>query len=179
MFLKPIKCEVIRICKRRSQITDSYTIHGHQLAIVKSGKYIGVTRTYNLSWNVHVDQATKKANNSLAFMRRNLYSCTSHTKVQSYQTLVRPILEYVSSAGDPNTRITSTSWKLSSAALQDLSLGITALLVKYLILCPSGMGNPAAKTHTGKAGDDGHALPITIYYRTGQHLPVLLFHPSL
>ena len=66
MSLNPIKCEVIRICKRRSQITDSYTIHGHQLAIVKSRKYLGVTRTDNLSWNVHVDQAIKKANNSLA-----------------------------------------------------------------------------------------------------------------
>ena len=54
--------------------------------------------------NAHVDQATKKANNSLAFLRRNLYNCPSHTKAQSYQTLVRPILEYASSAWDPYTQ---------------------------------------------------------------------------
>ena len=48
--------------------------------------------------------ATKKANNSLAFLRRNLYNCPSHTKAQSYQTLVRPILEYASSAWDPYTQ---------------------------------------------------------------------------
>ena len=100
----PLKCEVIRISKKRTQITGSYTIHGHQLATVKSGKYLGVTLTDNLSWNVHVDQATKKANNSLAFPRRNLYNCPSHTKAQSYQTLVRPILEYASSAWDPYTQ---------------------------------------------------------------------------
>ena len=104
MSFNPIKCEVIRICKRRNQITGSYTIHGQQLATVKSGKYLGVILTDNLSWNAHVDQATKKANNSLAFLRRNLYSCPIHTKVQSYQTLVRPILEYASSAWDPYTR---------------------------------------------------------------------------
>ena len=104
MFFNPLKCEVIRICKKRTQITGSYTIHGHQLATVKSGKYLGVTLTDNLSWNAHVDQATKKTNNSLAFLRRNLYNCPSHTKAQSYQTLVRPILEYASSAWDPYTQ---------------------------------------------------------------------------
>ena len=99
MSFNPIKCELIRTCKRINQITSSYTIHGQQLAIVKSGKYIGVTLTDNLSWNAHVDQASKKADGSLAFLRRNLYSCPSHTTVQSFQILSdRPILEYASSA---------------------------------------------------------------------------------
>ena len=60
MSLNPLKCEVIRISKKRTQITGSYTIHGHQLATVKSGKYLGVTFTDNLSWNAHVEQATKR-----------------------------------------------------------------------------------------------------------------------
>ena len=101
MSFNLLKCEVIKISKKRTRITGSYTIHGHQLATVKSGKYLGVTLTDNLSWNALVDQATKKANNSLGFLRRNLYNCPSHTKAQSYQTLVRPILEYATSACDP------------------------------------------------------------------------------
>ena len=104
MTLNPLKFEVIRISKKKTQITGSYTIHVHQLTTVKSGKYLGVTLTDNLSWNTHVDQATKKANNSLAFLRRNLYNCPSHTKAQSYQTSVRPILEYASSDWDPYTQ---------------------------------------------------------------------------
>ena len=56
------------------------------------------------SWNAHVDQASKKASNSLAFLRRNLYNYPSHTKAQSYQTLVRPILDYASSTWDPYTQ---------------------------------------------------------------------------
>ena len=34
MSFNPLKCEVIRISKKRTQITGSYTIHGHQLAEV-------------------------------------------------------------------------------------------------------------------------------------------------
>ena len=103
MSFNPIKCEVIRISNGRKLITGSYTIHGHQLAQVKSGKYLGVTLTENLSWNARVDQVTKKANNSLAFLRRNLSSCPSHIKAKSYQTMVRPVVEYASSAWDPHT----------------------------------------------------------------------------
>ncbi|MCW4309772.1 MAG: hypothetical protein N0E61_16330 [Candidatus Thiodiazotropha endolucinida] len=70
---------------------------------MKGGKYIGVTISDNLSWNSHVEITTKKANNSLAFLRRNLSSCPQDIKVQSYQTLVRPILEYASTVWDPYT----------------------------------------------------------------------------
>ena len=104
MSFNPLKCEVIRISKKRTQITCFYTIHGYQLATVKSRKHLDVTLTESLSWNAHVDQTTKKANNSLDFLRRNRYSCPSHTKAQSYQTLVRPILEYASSTWDPYTQ---------------------------------------------------------------------------
>ena len=37
MSFNPIKCEVIRICKRRIQMNGSYTIHGQQLPM-----YLGV-----------------------------------------------------------------------------------------------------------------------------------------
>lgn len=104
MSFNPTKCEVIRICKRRNQLICSYSIHGHQLATVKSGKYLGVTLTDNLSWNAHVDQVTKKANNTLSFLRRNLSSCPRQTKAQTYQTMVRPVLEYASTAWDPYTQ---------------------------------------------------------------------------
>ena len=103
MSFNPIKCEIIRISNGRKLITGSYTIHGHQLAQVKSWKYLDVTLIENLSWNAHVDQVTKKANNSLAFLRRNPSSCPSHIKAKSYQTMVRPVVEYASSAWYPHT----------------------------------------------------------------------------
>ncbi|MEW8489873.1 MAG: reverse transcriptase family protein, partial [Candidatus Thiodiazotropha endolucinida] len=104
MLFNPSKCEVIRITKKRNRIPGSYCIHGQQLALAKSGKYLGVTITDTLSWNAHVDQAAKKANNSLAFLRRNLSSCPSQTKEPSYKSLVRPVLEYGSTVWDPHTQ---------------------------------------------------------------------------
>ena len=100
----PPSCLTGALCSIREVREDEgVQTHGHQLAQVKSGKYLGVTLTENLSWNAHVDQVTKKANNSLAFLRRNLSSCPSHIKAKSYQTMVRPVVEYASSAWDPHT----------------------------------------------------------------------------
>ena len=87
-----------------SQQIYNYRIHGHDLKVVKGGKYLGVTITHNLSRGSHVETTSRKANNSLAFLRRNLTSCPKDIKSQAYQTLVRPILEYASPAWDPFTQ---------------------------------------------------------------------------
>ncbi|MCG7874753.1 MAG: hypothetical protein JAY78_00305 [Candidatus Thiodiazotropha taylori] len=105
MSFNPTKCEVIRITRKRNPIRTTYTIHGHDLTVAKAGKYLGVTISDNLTWNAHVDATTKKANNSLAFLRRNLASCPKDVKAQSYQSLVRPILEYACTSWDPHTKV--------------------------------------------------------------------------
>ena len=69
------KSEVIRITLKQNPIRTTYTIHGHNLTVNKTGKYLGVTIADNLTWNAHVDTTSKKANNSLAFLRRNRASC--------------------------------------------------------------------------------------------------------
>jgi len=104
MSFNPTKCEVIRITKRRTPIIATYNIHGQDLSFVKTGKYLGVHISDTLSWNSHVAATAKKANNSLAFLRRNLTSCPQDIKAQSYKTLVRPILEYASTVWDPYTQ---------------------------------------------------------------------------
>ena len=58
----------------------------------------------DLSSKPHVEAATKKANNSLAFLRRNLSSCPAQTKETAYKSLVRPTLEYASTVWDPHTQ---------------------------------------------------------------------------
>ena len=85
-------------------IKTTYTIHGHDLTVNKTGKYLGVTIADNLTLNAHVDATSKKASNSLAFLRRNFASFPRDVKAQSYQALVRPILEYPSTSWDPYTK---------------------------------------------------------------------------
>ena len=81
MSFNPSKCEVIRITKKRNPILCTYNIHSHNLSFVKNGRYLGVHISEKLSWNDHVATTAKKANNSLAFLRRNLASCPQDVKV--------------------------------------------------------------------------------------------------
>ena len=84
-------------------ITHPYTIHGHTLDVVDSAKYLGVHIHKSLKWNHHIDQVAKKANNTLAFLRRNFHQCPRNTKALWYTTLVRPLTEYSSVIWDPYT----------------------------------------------------------------------------
>jgi hypothetical protein len=79
----------------------NYYIHGKQLQIVDNAKYLGLTISKNLSWNNHVNNITKKANSTLAFLQRNIGNCPQRAKTQAYNTFVRPSLEYASTVWDP------------------------------------------------------------------------------
>ena len=105
MSFNPSKCEVVRVTKRRNPVDARYHIHDHGLTICKTGKYLGVVISEDPSWMPHVDTTIKKANNSLAFLRRNLTNCPQDVKAQCYKTLVRPILEYATAAWDPYTNL--------------------------------------------------------------------------
>ena len=59
-------------------------------------KYLGVELQSSLSWNRHIDQTVKKANNMLGFLRRNLRVNSEQTKATAYCSMVRPLLEYCS-----------------------------------------------------------------------------------
>ena len=90
MSFNPDKCEVIRITKKSKPIDANYTIHGKELGYTKNAKYLGVLISDTLSGNAHVDTVTKKANNNIAFLHRNLSNCHQHIKDTCYKTFVRP-----------------------------------------------------------------------------------------
>ena len=83
------------------KIHASYTLEGTDLENVESIKYLGVTITSDLRWNTHVSNVCTKANRTLGFLRRNLYSCPQEVKEAAYKGLVRPVLDYGSSVWDP------------------------------------------------------------------------------
>ena len=74
----PDKCEVIQITKKRKPIDANFTIRGKELRHTNNAKYLGVLISDNLSWNAHLDTVTKKANNTTAFLRRNVSSRPQH-----------------------------------------------------------------------------------------------------
>ena len=61
--------------RRASKVQANYTLVGTVPENVKSIKYLGVTITNDLKWNTHISNVCTKANRTLGFLRRNLYSC--------------------------------------------------------------------------------------------------------
>ena len=104
MEFNPHKCEVITITNKRSHISYPYNIHDKELVHIQHVKYLDLTFSNNLSWNKHIDNITKKANATCAFLRRNINSCSRQVKAQCFTTLVYPNLEYAATVWDPYTK---------------------------------------------------------------------------
>ena len=98
------KCEVIRITNKRRIIDGSYNIHGHTLQLTDPAKNLGDTIDTKLSRGHHTNAMAKKANSTVAFLRRNLSSCPRQIKATCFKSLVRPQLEYVPTVWDHTNR---------------------------------------------------------------------------
>ena len=102
MRFQPVKCKMMQLTRKRiKKIHASYTLEETDLENVESVKYLRVTITSDLRWNTHVSNVCTKANRTLGFLRRNLYSCPQEVKEAAYKGLVRPVLDYGSSVWDP------------------------------------------------------------------------------
>ena len=96
LILNDEKCKELRICFAENQEDfQPIYVNGKELEIVKSAKLLGVTVTSDLSWNVHMNNAIKKAAKRLYFLvhlkRANL---PRKDLVLFYTTCIRSILTY-------------------------------------------------------------------------------------
>ena len=102
MIFQPVKCSMMQLTRKWIKtIHASYTLEGTDLENIENIKYLGVTITSDLRWNTHVSNVCTKANRTLGFLRRNLYSCPQEVKEAAYKGLVHPVLDYGSSVWDP------------------------------------------------------------------------------
>ena len=103
MEFHPIKCQLLHVTNKRRPMASIYNIRGHNLELVDSAKYLGVTIHKTLQWNEYIDTITKKANSTRAFIQRNLQHCPQSTKATCCTTLVRPLVENACAVCDPHT----------------------------------------------------------------------------
>ena len=104
MRFQPVKCNMMQLTRKHlNKIQASYSLEGAVLENVDNIKYLGVTITNDLKWNTHISNICTKANRSLGFLRRTLFSCPQNVKEAAYKGMVRQILEYGSSVWDPHT----------------------------------------------------------------------------
>ena len=100
MRFQPAKCNMMQLTRKRiKRIHASYTLEGTDLENVESIKYLTITS--DLRWNTHISNVCTKANRTLGFLRKNLYSCPQEVKEAAYKGFVRPVLDNGSSVWDP------------------------------------------------------------------------------
>ena len=100
-----------------------YILHGKVLKSVDHAKYLGVTFTSDFRWNKHVSNTTKKANQVLGVLRRNLKIQSKPLKATAYKSLVRPIFEYASTVWDPFTQKETNSLEMVQRRAARYALG--------------------------------------------------------
>jgi len=74
----------------KNPIPTQYTLHNCMLESVSSAKYLGVDISSDLSWNTHINGISKKANDTLGFLRRNIKIHSDLLKSSAYKVFVRP-----------------------------------------------------------------------------------------
>ena len=101
MDFNAAKCHLLSVTRKKNPVKYTYSIGGAPLKQVAHHPYLGVELAADLSWGEHIKNVVPRAQRTLNFLRRNLSGCSQGTKEAAYKTLVRPLLEYGSSAWDP------------------------------------------------------------------------------
>ena len=93
---------VFHITRKVKSLDTKYILHNVELESASAAKYLGVTVADDLAWSLHTDNTTKKANQTLGFLKRNIRVHNRDLKSFAYKTLVRPQLEYASTVWYPH-----------------------------------------------------------------------------
>ena len=102
MQFNPFKCQVLHITRKVKPLNTKYILHNVELESASAANYLEVTISEDRSWSSHIDNTTKKANQTLRFLKRNIRVHHKDLKSVAYETLVRPQLVYASTAWYPH-----------------------------------------------------------------------------
>ena len=89
--------DVLTVSNIRKPLHTEYKLHGHTLSRVTPAKYLGLTITNDLKWDIHINNICDKASRALSSLRNNLNIGSTAIKQHAYFTLIRPLVEYGSS----------------------------------------------------------------------------------
>jgi len=101
MSFNATKCYVMRVSRKKTPSDWIYNLNGTPLDKVETNPYLGLLLSQDLKPSKHIQKVSKKANNTLSFLRRNLKSCPKSLKETAYTSLVRSVIEYASAVWDP------------------------------------------------------------------------------
>jgi hypothetical protein len=131
------KCEIMSVKSSKNKIIFNYLMHNSPLKRVTTFNDLGIHICDDLSWQKHIDTCISKANKRLGLVKRCLgYNCSKQTKLTSYISLVRPLIEYNTVVWFPNSkkqicRIESVQRRATKYVLSDYTINYK----ERLILC--------------------------------------------
>ena len=135
MQFNPSKCQVLHIIRKVKPLNTKYILHNVELESASLAKYLGVTIADDLSWSPHIDNTTKKANQTIGFLKRNIRVHNKDLKSFAYKILVRPQLEYASNVWYPHhdkdgTKVEAVQKRAARWATRDYKYtsSVTAML---------------------------------------------------
>ena len=82
MLSQPVIYNMMQLTEKLNKIQASYTLEGRVLENVESIKYLGVTITNDLKWTAHISNVCTKANRTLGFLMRTLFSSAHRSSLQ-------------------------------------------------------------------------------------------------
>ena len=83
-------------------VKANYVMNGIELKVVTTESDLGFTMDDNLKPSKHCVEAVKKANKTLGMIKRNFVNLNKTIVTKLYKQMVRPRLEYVVQAWNPN-----------------------------------------------------------------------------
>ena len=94
------KCKVMHL--GRGNLKYNYFMDGKRLEVVAEERDLGVIISKDLKASVQCRAAYNKAMRTLGMINRSIVYKNKDTLLRLYKTLVRPLLEYCSSAWSPH-----------------------------------------------------------------------------
>ena len=101
MSFNTAKCKLLSITNERNPSMYKYNLGFEQISTETTQKYLGVTINNKLRWGGgghYCNITAHKANRMLGIVRRLLKPCEQDVRKRAYETLVRPEMEYTTSA---------------------------------------------------------------------------------
>ena len=99
------KCNIISIKRASNHLLFNYEMDQSLLPRVTTAPDLGIKIANSLKWNAHINELIIKCNKRLWFLKRTLgFNAPYKSKLHTYQTLIRSVLEYNTPVWNPSTK---------------------------------------------------------------------------
>ena len=99
------KTALLQIHRKSNPLSFNYNINSVPVHSVSNYKYLGLTFTNDLNWNLHISNICNSALTKLFYLRRQLKHSTKNIRLLCYKTYILPILQYGCEIWDPYTEL--------------------------------------------------------------------------